>query len=223
MRAWSVLRSTLVATIVCLLLAPAGAAAAPLACQAGDLRAVAGVSAGPGHLGNLFVVNQSGQSCQLFGTPGLRLLDGAGAPIAVALRDIRAPAGGHPPAATPVVLAPGGQASAFIGWVDDCTAPAGPYHLEVTLPNAGGTLTIPLTRGTQGSAIPVTRPPACQSPSQPATLEVTPFRASQVALGPAALPSTGGTPPWAVAVGGLGLLLLGVGIRRRSARSGRLP
>ena len=122
-----------------------------------DIRVIPGATQGAaGHLALVLVFNNVSRTttCELFGYPGVDLVDSAGHAVAHLTRTLRGMAGGEPAGVTgpqAVILAPGASASALAeasdvpqGGITDC----GSYSLLITVPNQfvsvpGGTAMLP--------------------------------------------------------------------------------
>jgi hypothetical protein len=122
-----------------------------------DIRVIPGAAQGAaGHVALVLVFNNVSRTrtCELFGYPGVDLLNSAGHAVAHLGRTLRGMAGGVAPGVTgpqPVILAPGQSASALAeasnvpqGGIADC----GSYSLLITVPNqfvsvSGGTAMLP--------------------------------------------------------------------------------
>jgi Domain of unknown function (DUF4232) len=144
-----------------------------------------------GGTGSVTLRNAGARACALTGRPRVRAI---GAPKAPPQRQIDLPASAPPfpavvpPSAALLALAAGASATLTVDWRNWCVPGAArrasrakplipPSALRVTLPGGGS-----LTAGYNAV-------PACDSPGQPSTFGVRPFR-------PAALPAT---PAWTTA------------------------
>lgn len=122
-----------------------------------DIRVIPGQTQGAaGHLALVLVFNNVSRikTCEIFGYPGVDLVNAAGHAVAHLTRTLRGMAGGEPAGVTgpqPVILPPGASASALAeasdvpqNGITDC----GSYSLLITVPNQfvpvpGGTATLP--------------------------------------------------------------------------------
>lgn len=143
------------------------------ACVATALRAQAGWQGATGALmGTVTLVNRSAAACSLLSGPGIQprvqVLDAAGKRLAVQM----APQGVHSMLLRLVVLRPGQRVRATMRWSNWCRAYRGSIHLRVTVPGTRGAVTVAVLNR---DGKPVLASPRCDSPTDPSTIQLSPF------------------------------------------------